>query len=103
MIQIVYLLHYFLYFLNFKAIWTTRVILTLSCIGFLLALIQALMITTGVLLKKGEVTGPIYIAVDITIIVSIILLQLRTIRTSNVVDNKSTVSVSEIISKKYQS
>ena len=103
MIQIVYLLHYFLYFLNFKAIWTTRVILTSSCIGFLLALTQALMITTGVLLKKGEVTGPIYIAVDITIIVSIILLQLRTIRTSNVVDNKSTTSVSEIISKKYQS
>ena len=74
MIQIVYLLHYFLYFLNFKVIWTKKVILTLSCIGFLLALIQAPMITIGVLLKKGEVTGPIYIAVDITMIVSIILL-----------------------------
>ena len=75
------------YFVNFKTIWTTRVVLVLSRIGFFLALIQALMITIGALLKKGEVTGPIYIAVDITIIVFLILLQLHTIRRSNALDN----------------
>ena len=30
------------YFVNFKVIWTTRVVLTLSCVGYLFALIQVL-------------------------------------------------------------
>ena len=88
------------YFVNFKAIWTTRVVLTLSCIGCFFALIQALMITIGLLLKKGEVAKRIFIAIDSTIIASIILLQLQTIKTSNAVHNESTISVSERIDKK---
>ena len=88
------------YFVNFKAIWTTRVVLTLSCMGCVFALIQALMITIGLLLKKGEVAKRIYIAIDSTIIASIILLQIQTIKTSNSVHNESTISASERIDKK---
>ena len=88
------------YFVNFKAIWRTRVVSALSSIGCLFILIQALMITIGMLLTKGEVAKRIYIVIDSTIIVSIILLPLQTIRTSNALDNESTVSVSERISKK---
>ena len=88
------------YFVNFKAIWTTRVVLTLSCAGCFFALIQAIMITIGLLLKKGEVAKRINIAVDSTIIASIILLQLQTIKTSNAVHNESTVSALERIDKK---
>ena len=42
------------YFVNFKAIWTPRIVLTLSCIGCLLGLIQALMMVIGMLLKKEK-------------------------------------------------
>ena len=88
------------YFVNFKAIWTTRVVLTLSCIGCIFALIQALVITTGFLLRKEEIAKRIYIAIDSTIIALVILLQLQTIKTSKALHNESTISASERIDKK---
>ena len=57
-------------------------------------------IIIGLLLKKGEVAKRIFIAIDSTIIASIILLQLQTIKTSNAVHNESTVSALERIDKK---
>ena len=88
------------YFVNFKSIWTTRVVLTLSCIGYIFALIQALVITTGLLLRKEEVAKRIYIAIDSTIIALVILLQLQTMKTSKALHNESIISTSERIDKK---
>ena len=88
------------YFVNFKAIRTTRVVLTLSCIGCIFALIQALMIRTDLLLRKVEVAKRIYITIDSTIIALVILFQLQTIKTSKALHNESTISASERIDKK---
>ena len=87
-------------FVNFKAIWTTWVVLTLSSIGCIFVLIQALVMTTGLLLRKEEVSKRIYIAIDSTIIALVILLQLQTIKTSKALHNESTISASERIDKK---
>ena len=78
---------------------TTKIVLTLSCVECLLALIQALMITIYLLLKK-EVAKHVYIVIDSTIVTSIILLHLQAIKTSNAVHNESTVSALEKIDKK---
>ena len=88
------------HFVNFKAIWTTRFALTLSCIGCIFALIQVLMITIGLLLNKDEVAKRIYIAIDSTIIALMILLQLQTIKTSKALHHKSVISALETIDKK---
>ena len=88
------------YFVNFKAIRTTRVVLTLSCIGWIFALIQALMIRTDLLLRKVEVAKRIYIIIDSTLIALVILFQLQTIKTSKALHNESTISASERIDKK---
>ena len=88
------------YFVNFKVIWTTKVVLTLSCIGCLLALIQAMMTTISWLLNKREVVKHVYMTLDSIIIVLIVVLQLQTIRISNAQHNQSTISPTERINRK---
>lgn len=88
------------HWLNFKAIWTTRIVLILTLIGFGLALFQAVIVTIGFLLWKWEIVAPIHLSVDIIIIGITILLQIKTICISNAIFNKTKMVNSEMINKK---
>ena len=72
----------------------------LILIGFGLALFQAVIITIGFLLWKWEIVTPIHLSVDIIIIGITILLQIKTIRISNAIFNKTKMVNSERINKK---
>ena len=42
------------YYTNFRAIWTTKVVTSLICIGCLLSLFQAITLSVALALQKGE-------------------------------------------------
>ena len=65
------------HYLNFKAIWTTRIVVIILFIGFGLALFLAVIITIGFLLWKWKIVTPIHLSVDIIIIGVTILLQIK--------------------------
>ena len=88
------------HYLNFKVIWTTRTVVILIFIGFGLTLFQAVIITIGFLLWKWEIVTPIHLSVDIIVIGITIFLQIKTIRTSNAIFNKTEMVNSEMINKK---
>ena len=88
------------HYLNFKVIWTTRTVLILIFIGFGLTLFQAVIITIGFLLWKWEIVTPIHLSVDIIVIGITILLQIKTIRTSNAIFHKTEMVNSEMINKR---
>ena len=88
------------HYLNFKVIWTTRTVLILIFIGFGLTLFQAVIITIGFLLWKWEIVTPIHLSVDIIVIGITILLQFKTIRTSNAIFHKTEMVNSEMINKR---
>ena len=88
------------YYTNFKTLWTTRVVCTLICFASFLAAFQAVIITMSWLLKTEQITIFIYVAIDATILGTIIYLQIRTIQTSNVVYNESTLSTAGRTNKK---
>ena len=88
------------HYLNFKAIWTTRTVVIILFIGFCLALFQAVIITIGFLLWKWKIVTPIHLSVDIIIIGVTILLQIKTICTSNAIFNKTEMVNSEMVNKR---
>ena len=88
------------HFVNFKTLWTTRVLLTLIFIAVFLSLLQAIMILVGFLSGIEYITIPVYFGVDGVIISGIIYLQILTMRTSSAVFNESRITASEIINKK---
>ena len=88
------------HYLNFKVIWTTRTVVILIFIGFGLTLFQAVIITIGFLLWKWEIVTPIHLSVDIIVIGITIFLQIKTIRISNAIFNKTEMVNSEMINKK---
>ena len=88
------------FYANLRALWTIRVASTLMCVGFFLALFQAVMITTGLIFRKNQIVVPIYIGIDSIVISIVILLQILTIQTSNSVQNQSTVSTFERTNRK---
>ena len=85
---------------DFKNFWTTRVILKLTCAVIFLALLQAVLVLTSVLMGKEHISKPIYFTIDAVVIVLITFLQYQTIRKTNALNNASTVAASEIINKK---
>ena len=85
---------------NFRSIWTTKVATTLIIVMFFLASLQVLMITLRSMLKESKIVLSFYITIDGIMIATVAFLQINTIRTSNSLHNESTVSTSEIISKK---
>ena len=88
------------HYANFKALWTSRTVSTFISVGVFLALLQAIMTLTGLLLEKEYIVIPLYSAIDGLIISGIIFLQLLTMRTSNVVCNESRITASGNTSKK---
>ena len=85
---------------NLRALWTIRVASTLICVGFFLALFQAVMITTGLILRRHQIVVPIYIGIDSIVISIIIFPQILTIQTSSSVQNQSSVRTFERINRK---
>ena len=88
------------HFVNFKTLWTARVLLTLIFIEVFLSLLQAIMVLVGILSGIEYITIPVYFGIDGVIISGIIYLQILTMRTSSTVFNESRITASEIINKK---
>ena len=85
---------------DFKNFWTTRVVFKFTFVAIFLALLQAVLVLTATVLGKEHISTPIYITVDVVVIVLITFLQIKTIRTTNTLHNESTAVASEIINKK---
>ena len=79
------------YYTNFRTIWTTKVVISLICAGYLLALFQAVTLSVALTLQKGTAIIPVNVVMDGFIVSIIILLQLLTIRRSIAVQRESTV------------
>ena len=88
------------YYAKFKVIWSAKIVLIFICFGSFLALFQAVMITVGLILELDRFVVPVYVTMDVVIIGIIIILQVKTIRTSRNAHNTSTVAISERINKK---
>ena len=88
------------YFASFKALWTTRVVLTLISLAIFLALLQAIMTTIGILLGREDITLSIYSLMNGAIFGSVVFLQILTIRRSNVIHNESSIAASATANKK---
>ena len=88
------------YFANFKTIWTRKVVLTLMCIGVLLAFLLAVTAELCLILLTLQMAFTVYVAVDGTFVVVLIFLQIKTIKASNNVHGNSTVSAAEETNKK---
>ena len=88
------------HYATFRAMWTTKVVSKLMCIVFFLALIQAVTITTGTLLGREYIAMSIYIVIDGFVIGTITFFQIKTIKTSNALQNQSTIIILNRINKK---
>ena len=87
------------HYANFKALWTTRVVLTLILIEVFLSLLQAIMILIGLSSGIEYITVLVYFAIDGVIISEIIVLQILTIQTSNAIFHKSKITASDKTNK----
>ena len=88
------------HFVNFKIMWTSRVVLKLIFLAFCIALLKALLITVGLLRGQKYAVYTIYIALDGIILGTIIILQIKTISTSNPLHDESIATASGKISKR---
>ena len=88
------------YYAKFKTIWSTKIVSILICSGSFLAFFQAVMKTVGLVLELERFVVPVYVAMDVAVLGMIIILQIKTIRTSRDVHNMSAVASSERINKK---
>ena len=88
------------HFVNFKTMWTSRAVLKLIFLAFCIALLKALLITVGLLRGQKYAVYTIYIALDGIILGTIIILQIKTISTSNALHDESIATASEKISKR---
>ena len=88
------------YYAKFKTMWPTKIVSILLCSGSFLAFFQAVMITVGLVLELERFVVPVYVAMDVAVLGMIIILQIKTIRTSRDVHNMSAVASSERINKK---
>ena len=77
---------------KFKEFWTTKTIFTLMIIVTFASLFQAVPPIIGFLLEIKYIFSPIFYSVDGSLFVTIILLQLLTIRKSNAVHKGSTIN-----------
>ena len=88
------------YYVKFKSIWTTKIVLTLICAGYILAFVQAAIIIGGLVLKQEQYITPVCVATDGIVRGTIVFLQIQTIQVSNAVYNVSTVVSSQRTKKK---
>ena len=85
---------------NFKEIWTTKVVSSVLSIATLLALCQAIITTTGLVLGKFDIIVTVYFGIDMLIFSAIVFLQILTMRSSNALYNQSTIFASRKINKR---
>ena len=88
------------HYASFKAIWTTKIVISLISISAILALFQAAVIIIGLLSYQKLTTETIYIATGRAILGMIIFLQVFTVRTSNAIHNESQITTNERFDKK---
>ena len=88
------------YYAKFKTIWSAKIVLIFICSGSFLAFFQAVMIIVGLVLELDRFVVPVYVTMDVVVVGMIIILQVKTIRTSRDVHNMSAVATSERINKK---
>ena len=84
---------------KFKEFWTTKTIFTLMIIVTFASLFQAVLPIIGFLLEIQYILSPIFYSVDGSLFVTIILLQLLTIRKSNAVHKGSTINAADKTNK----
>ena len=95
--------HRIKYYVKFKTISSTKILLIFICSGSFLAFFQAIMITAGLELELDRFVVSVYFTMDIVVVVMVIILQVKTIRTLRDVHNISTVATSEKSTRKSQS
>lgn len=83
------------YYVNFKTIWTKKVLFMLIFTGCFLPLFQAVMVAIGYLVGNLSIIRLIYIAMDSIVLVIIIFLQVQTTRISSAIHNESSITTSE--------
>ena len=88
------------HYATFRAKWTTKLLSKLMCIVFSLALNQAVTRAMGLIFGREHIALSLYILIDSIVICTVIFLQIKTIKTSSVLQNQSTVVVSNRINKK---
>ena len=88
------------HYASFKAIWTTKIVISLISISAILALFQAAVIITGLLSYQKLTMETIFIATDRVILGMTIFLQVLTVRTSNAIHNESQITTNERFDKK---
>ena len=84
--------HYF----NFRSIWTTKVATTLIVVMFSLASLQALMITLSSAIEERKIVMYFYTSIGGIIIGPVAFLQIKTIRTTNVLHDESILRTSPV-------
>ena len=87
------------YFAKFKTIWTEKVVLTLMCIAFFHALHLGVLALINSM-RNSPVAFFMYIAFEGTVVSTLLILQIKTIRTSNQICAISNVSTAERTNKK---
>ena len=85
------------YFTKVKTILTSR--FTLISMAFLAALFNAVGVPMGLLLMKENIFVSVALALAVTVVTSVTLLQVLVIRTSNAVSNES-IDNSQVVNKK---
>ena len=85
--------------LNFKVLWTTRVIIVFISIEVFLSLLQAIMALIGLGSGIEYIVIPIYFTIDGIIITGIIFLQILTIWASSAIFNGSRIAITARIDK----
>ena len=70
------------HYVDFKALWTTRVVSGFVFLDIFLSLLQAILKLVGLLSAKQNIVTPSYFAIDGVIISRMTFLQILTIRTS---------------------
>ena len=77
------------YKMNFKSILTTKLLIFLMVLIFLIALTQVMLITLGMFLHKKTIFSSIVLGTDIFLFICVVYLQIRTITTTSSTQKKA--------------
>ena len=88
------------FYTNVRGIVTTKFILISVSMALLAALINAVAVPVGILLKKEPIFTRISLTMGFTVVSIVVFLQLLVIRTSNAVHGEFTLNVSKTANKK---
>ena len=77
------------YKMNFKSILTTKLLIILMVLIFLIALTQVMLIMLGIILHKKAIFSSTVLGIDIFLFICVVYLQIRTITTTNSTKKKA--------------